>query len=269
MFSLCIENCYRSNYKNIDFNSPEKFDDQLNDKMGIIFIYDKDNEQQKDLFINKIQRDLPIINIIENFTCIFFEKQDKEQFLKYIENQLIVEYIPMIFFIEKKGNKYKSTKVDFKFEDFKNKILKINKESLPKTNKNQNYSETPISFNKNLENNFLEKGFKIDQKKVEEAKKRLPPEKKKDDNDITIINYKFPKTSEIVVRIFSKYDKISGMFDFVVSLGDKIFSLLNQEEFILTQSFPRKIIDYNKNLTFEMAGLYPEIIVSIEPKKNN
>ena len=179
MFSLCIENCYRSKYKNIDFNSPEKFDDQLNDKMGIIFIYDKDNEQQKDLFINKIQRDLPIINIIENFTCIFFEKQDKEQFLKYIENQLIVEYIPMIFFIEKKGNKYKSTKVDFKFEDFKNKILKINKESLPKTNKNQNDSETPISFNKNLENNFLEKGFKIDQKKVEEAKKRLPPEKKK------------------------------------------------------------------------------------------
>ena len=248
MFSLCIENCYRSNYKNIDFNSPEKFDDQLNDKMGIIFIYDKDNEQQKDLFINKIQRDLPIINIIENFTCIFFEKQDKEQFLKYIENQLIVEYIPMIFFIEKKGNKYKSTKVDFKFEDFKNKILKINKESLPKINKNQNYSETPISFNKNLENNS---------------------EKKKDDNDITIINYKFPKTSEIVVRIFSKYDKISGMFDFVVSLGDKIFSLLNQEDFILTQSFPRKIIDYNKNLTFEMAGLYPEIIVNIEPKKNN
>ena len=106
-------------------------------------------------------------------------------------------------------------------------------------------------------------------KKLKKQKKDFHQKKKKDDNDITIINYRFPKTSEIVVRIFSKYDKISGMFDFVVSLGDKIFSLLNQEEFILTQSFPRKIIDYNKNLTFEMAGLYPEIIVSIEPKKNN
>ena len=57
------------------------------------------------------------------------------------------------------------------------------------------------------------------------------------------------------------------MFDYVISLGDEIFDELNQEEFILTQPFPRKIIDYDKNLTFEQTGLVDEVIVNIEPKK--
>ena len=57
------------------------------------------------------------------------------------------------------------------------------------------------------------------------------------------------------------------MFDYVISLGDKIFEELNQEEFILTQTFPRKIIDYDQNLTFEETGLIEEVIVNIEPKQ--
>ncbi len=385
LFNLCknlISECYE--YQDIEFNSPIEFEKKLFIYRGIIFLYDKNNIKQKDDLINKIRRNCEIIDMLEHFTCVFFNQNDVKTYSKYIESQYFFEFKPSIFFIEKYKNKYKSTKFDFEYEIFYEKLKIISKmkfnskclipnsgvmldeeyqgtynyngnveiENKIKQNEikdnnnnfiynesymNQNYNSIYLDenniknsnqnfnlINKNennnsnisqsnyysINNNFsinnnnyannsfnnynglkeinglicesilqnnnddnnkepeIEKPkFKIDPKKVEEAKKRLPPERNEDDLDNTLVIYRFPKSNKRENRIFSKYDKIVSMFDYVISLGDEIFDELNQEEFILTQPFPRKIIDYDKNLTFEQTGLVDEVIVNIEPKK--
>ena len=381
-----------SEYQDIEFDSIDVFEKKLLDKRGILFLYDKNNLQQKDDLIKKIRRNYEIIEILDNYTCIFLNQNDEKKYNKYIQNQYFFEFQPSIFVIEKNNNKYKSTKIDFNYNKFCESIKKLNlikfksKILLPNSgvildeqyqgiynyndnaeketkieqndikdsynlfqnndsymNQNNNlinlnennlkYSNQNINLiNKNKNNNSIisksnyysinnnfsnnnnnypnnnindinqlkeidglicesiieeinnnnnnnnnnnyniepekeKPKFKIDPKKVEEAKKRLPPERNEDDLDITLVIYRFPKSSTRENRIFSKYDKIGSMFDYVISLGDKVFNELNQEEFILTQPFPRKIIDYDKNLTFEQSGLIDEVIVDIEPKK--
>ena len=353
IFAMCnniISEC--SEYQDFEFDSLIDFEQKLSVYRGIIFLYDKNNIKEKDALINKIRRNYEIIEMLDQFTCVFFNQNDEKKYSKYIENQYFFEFQPSILFIEKYNNKYKSTKVDFDYLKFYEKIKIISKmelkqkKSLPNSgvildekyqgtynynndsinldennikfsnqnfssinNENNNskisqsicYSKNNNYFNnnnnpKNSINNYnglkeidcliyesilpnnnnndnskepeKEKPkFKIDPKKIEEAKKRLPPERNEDDEDITLVIYRFPKSNKRENRIFSKYDKIVSMFDYVISLGDEIFEELNQEEFILTQTFPRKIIDYDQNLTFEETGLIEEVIVNIEPKQ--
>ena len=88
LFNLCknlISEC--NEYQDIEFNSPIQFEKNLLNYRGIIFLYDKNNIKQKDDLINKIRRNYDIIDMLDNFTCVFFNQNDVKTYSKYIESQ--------------------------------------------------------------------------------------------------------------------------------------------------------------------------------------
>ena len=131
IFAMCnniISEC--SEYQDFEFDSLIDFEQKLSVYRGIIFLYDKNNIKEKDALINKIRRNYEIIEMLDQFTCVFFNQNDEQKYSKYIENQYFFEFQPSILFIEKYNNKYKSTKVDFDYQKFYEKIKIISKMEL-------------------------------------------------------------------------------------------------------------------------------------------
>ena len=88
LFSGCnnlLSEC--SEYQDIEFDSIDVFEKKLLYKKGILFLYDKNNFQQKDDLIKKIRRNYEIIEILDNYTSIFLNQNDEKKYNKYIQNQ--------------------------------------------------------------------------------------------------------------------------------------------------------------------------------------
>ena len=104
------------------------------------------------------------------------------------------------------------------------------------------------------------------QNKNENSLKKLPDEPN-EDNNTTTITFIYP-SNKTIKRNFNKDDKIELMYIYINTLTDDIFKELKQKNFLLSQSFPKKIYS-NKEETFFEAGLYPDGIINIIPNDKN
>ena len=157
MFAYCSnnENIEIEDFENLfkkNGNFPETFDEAIQYKYGIIFIYDS-NKDTFSNFFSKIKKDKELIKILnDNFKILIATTNEKDKFCKYLEYELLID--ERIFFIHsEKKNKFIRTPCKMDFNVFKEEVNKfLTKIENEKKNMNSN-----IDNNKDdLENNYYQ-----------------------------------------------------------------------------------------------------------------
>ena len=126
MFECCsnkrfIVEDFENLFKKKD-NFPEKFDNAVKYKNGIIFIYDTDNNSLSHLYSKLIKDEILLENVNNNFTILIAKINEKDKFTDYLQYELIIE--EGIYFIIKKQDKYTNFKCKMDINCFKEGVNK-------------------------------------------------------------------------------------------------------------------------------------------------
>ena len=157
--------CYMNKEKDIEIedifkkkdNFPETFDNAIKYKNGIIFIYESDKKYSIVELFSNIKKDKELIDkVINNFTTLIVEKNEKEKYIHYLEYEVFIDEAIYFIIKEKKNKSTKSTtdKIEMNIDKFKNKINELLTDKKVIESKNDSTKKYSNEFlNDNINNN--------------------------------------------------------------------------------------------------------------------
>ena len=104
--------------------------------------------------------------------------------------------------------------------------------------------------------------------KAEVAKKKIKDEPKEHEEGVTLIVFRFPDGVKRIQRRFYIKDTVQDLFDFVMSLGNEIYTESSSTKFSIIQTFPFKTYDNRKENTLEMEQLFPNAVLQIKEESD-
>ena len=138
-------------------NFPETFDNAIKYKNGIIFIYESDKKYSIVELFSNIKKDKELIDkVINNFTTLIVEKNEKEKYIHYLEYEVFIDEAIYFIIKEKKNKSTKSTtdKIEMNIDKFKNKINELLTDKKVIESKNDSTKKYSNEFlNDNINNN--------------------------------------------------------------------------------------------------------------------
>ena len=138
-------------------NFPETFDNAIKYKNGIIFIYESDKKYSIVELFSNIKKDKELIDkVINNFTTLIVEKNEKEKYIHYLEYEVFIDEAIYFIIKEKKNKSTKSTtdKIEMNIDKFKNKINELLTDKKIIESKNDSTKKYSNEFlNDNINNN--------------------------------------------------------------------------------------------------------------------
>jgi hypothetical protein len=104
--------------------------------------------------------------------------------------------------------------------------------------------------------------------KAEIAKKKIKDEPNENKEGVTLIVFRFPDGVKRIQRRFYIKDTIQDLYDFIMSLGNEIYTESSSSRFSIIQTFPFKTYDDRKGNTLEMEQLFPNAVLQIKEESD-
>ena len=280
-----------------DFSKFNKF---IKKYIGIIIFYDKKNLEFLQQFINKICRNSSIMNILRQKCVIFPISSSSENGYKILNilSDSNILYPSLIFcFNKSKDNIFdknnlieiingESVNVDIFYKSLIQSISKIeqNNNLINNEQESNNYNfltDGEILQKQRNDMEELEKNVQIMEeeintenikkreninkieKEAEKYKAKFVAEPDKDNPDCCTICFRYPDGDKRRDRRFLKTDKIKILYEYIISLGNEIYTEDGNGVFSLYQPFPPKKYDNMEN-TLENEGLFPNAVIQIK-----
>ena len=280
-----------------DFSKFNKF---IKKYIGIIIFYDKKNLEFLQQFINKICRNSSIMNILRQKCVIFPISSSSENGYKILNilSDSNILYPSLIFcFNKSKDNIFdknnlieiingESVNVDIFYKSLIQSISKIeqNNNLINNEQESNNYNfltdgeilqkqrndmeELEKNVQKmeeeiNTENIQRRENINKIEKEAEKYKAKFVAEPDKDNPDCCTICFRYPDGDKRRDRRFLKTDKIKILYEYIISLGNEIYTEDGNGVFSLYQPFPPKKYD-NMESTLENEGLFPNAVIQIK-----
>ena len=280
-----------------DFSKFNKF---IKKYIGIIIFYDKKNLEFLQQFINKICRNSSLMNILRQKCVIFPISSSSENGYKILNilSDSNILYPSLIFcFNKSKDNIFdknnlieiingESVNVDIFYKSLIQSISKIEKNNnlINNEQESNNYNfltdgeilqkqrndmeELEKNVQKmeeeiNTENIKKRENINKIEKEAEKYKAKFVAEPDKDNPDCCTICFRYPDGDKRRDRRFLKTDKIKILYEYIISLGNEIYTEDGNGVFSLYQPFPPKKYD-NMESTLENEGLFPNAVIQIK-----
>ena len=277
-----------------------KFNQFIKKYIGIIIFYDKKNLEFLQQFINKICRNSSIPNILRQKCVIFPISSSSENGYKILNilSDSNILYPSLIFcFNKSKDNIFdknnlieiingESVNVDIFYKSLIQSISKIeqNNNLINNEQESNNYNfltdgeilqkqrndmeELEKNVQKmeeeiNTENIKKRENINKIEKEAEKYKAKFVAEPDKDNPDCCTICFRYPDGDKRRDRRFLKTDKIKILYEYIISLGNEIYTEDGNGVFSLYQPFPPKKYDNMEN-TLENEGLFPNAVIQIK-----
>ena len=104
--------------------------------------------------------------------------------------------------------------------------------------------------------------------KAEIAKTKIKDEPHENEEGVTLIVFRFPDGIKRIQRRFYIKDTVQDLFDFVMSLGNEIYTESSSTRFSIIQTFPFKTYDNRKENTLEKEHLFPNAVLQIKEESD-
>ncbi len=286
-------------------NNFEHFNKLIKRNIGIIIFYSVDNIGFLKGFINKINGNSKLKELLNQNVITYPLLSSTDEAYK-IENMITDDNLkyPSFFFCYNNSNNIlnknnilnrldgENIELNIFYNKFYDKLL----ESLGKINKNiiTNQSLDDNKYNILSDGEILEKQKhdmevlekqeelkeeeikkeKINEEKIKEeiekkaneAKNKILDEPDVNNPDCTVICFRYPDGEQRKDRRFLKNNTIQNLYDYVTSLGREIYTEEENNSFSLYQPFPPKKYDNMEN-TLEKEGLFPNAIIQIKEEE--
>ena len=289
------------NYSNFTSNIIKNY------RIGIIIIYTRSDIPLLQSLITSINNDLLLHDIIQHNYTIYtvLGSCSKGRRIAYLFQDTVF-YPSFVFVMTNNNNQYRSLSLqrtnivqqlegNITYESFRSTVMNVidTQQKNNKFNTEIKESNAQIIEEQNLELKRLEQQAEIQRMKeienkkkedemlqkeqqkqneiiykAEIAKKKIKDEPNENEEGVTLIVFRFPDGVKRIQRRFYIKDTIQDLYDFVMSLGNEIYTESSSSRFSIIQTFPFKTYDNRKGNTLEMEQLFPNAVLQIKEESD-